>query len=144
MTELPPLMRDQRKIDADHLRLLGIFHFVAAGMTVLGIAFLCLHYAFMHAMMTDPQMWKHPSNGGPPPAEFLSIFVWFYVVMGTMLVIAGIANLLSGLFMQKRKNRVFSLIVAGFNILQFPFGTILGVFTIMVLLRDSVREAYAN
>jgi hypothetical protein len=31
MSELPPLPRDQRKIDADHLNLLAIFHFVGAG-----------------------------------------------------------------------------------------------------------------
>jgi hypothetical protein len=39
-TPLPPLPRDQRKIDADHLNLLAIFHFVGAGLAVLGILFL--------------------------------------------------------------------------------------------------------
>ncbi|PYV42168.1 MAG: hypothetical protein DMG06_14865 [Acidobacteria bacterium] len=31
MTELPPLLRDQRRIDAEHLKLLSIFHFVLSG-----------------------------------------------------------------------------------------------------------------
>lgn len=142
MSELPPLIRDQRKIDADHLRLLAVFHFVMAGLCVLGIGFLCLHYAFMHTMMTNPAMWKSPSSSGPSPAEFMAMFVWFYAVFGAVFLLAGIANLLSGLFLRKRKFRVFSLIVSGFNVLQFPFGTILGVFTMIVLLRDSVREVY--
>jgi hypothetical protein len=30
----PPLPRDQRKIDADHLNLPAIFHFVGAGLAV--------------------------------------------------------------------------------------------------------------
>ena len=55
MSELPPLPRDQRKIDADHLNLLAIFHFVGAGLALLGIAFLVTHYAFMHAMLTNPK-----------------------------------------------------------------------------------------
>jgi hypothetical protein len=38
---------------------------------------------------------------------------------------------------------MFSLVIAGLNCIQIPFGTALGVFTIIVLLRDSVREAYA-
>jgi len=37
---------------------------------------------------------------------------------------------------------MFSLIIAGINCVQFPFGTVLGVFTFVVLLRDSVRELY--
>jgi hypothetical protein len=32
---LPSLPCDQRKIDADHLNLLAIFHFVGAGLAVL-------------------------------------------------------------------------------------------------------------
>jgi hypothetical protein len=51
-------------------------------------------------------------------------------------------NLVSGLFIMRRKCRTFSMIVAGANCIQIPFGTVLGVFTLLVLLRDSVREAY--
>ena len=51
-------------------------------------------------------------------------------------------NLLSGIFIRKRKHHVFSLIVAGFNCLHFPLGTALGVFTFVVLLRDSVQNMY--
>lgn len=139
--ELPPLLRDQRKADAEHLKLLAIFHFVFAGLAVAGIGFLCLHYAFFSAVINNPAMWKD-QKGGPPPAEFFAIFKWIYLVFGTLLVLGGVANLLSGLFMRKRTARVFSLVIAGLNCLQFPFGTALGVFTFVVLLRDSVREAY--
>ena len=40
MKDLPQLPRDQRQIDAGHLKLLMIFHFVAAGLSVLGLLFL--------------------------------------------------------------------------------------------------------
>jgi len=144
MNELPPLMRDQRKTDLDHLRMLSIFHFVIAGLAIVGLGFLGLHYAFMHTFMTNPEMWKNQKGGGPPPEQFFAIFKWFYIVFGALLVAGGVANLLSGLFLRKRTNRVFSLIVAGVDCLQFPFGTALGVFTFIVLLRDSVREIYAT
>jgi len=35
-TPLPPLRRDQRKIDKNHLNQLAIFHFVGAGLAVPG------------------------------------------------------------------------------------------------------------
>ncbi len=142
MTDLPPLMRDQRKTDVDHLRLLAIFHFVVAGMAVVGLGFLALHFALMHTIMTNPEMWKNQKGGGPPPEQIFGIFRWFYFVFGTLLVAGGVGNLLSGWFIQRKKHRVFSLIVAGINCGQFPFGTVLGVFTLIVLLRDSVREVY--
>ena len=55
---------------------------------------------------------------------------------------AAIGNLLSGLYLRARKYRMFSIIVAALNCLQIPFGTVLGVFTIVVLVRESVRELY--
>jgi hypothetical protein len=59
-----------------------------------------------------------------------------------LLVIGSVCNLLSGLWIRARRNRVFSLVVAGINCFQVPLGTALGIFTIIVLMRDSVRELY--
>ena len=53
-------------------------------------------------------------------------------------------NVLSGLFLLKKRNRLFSLIIGGLNCLQIPFGTALGVFTLLVLSRDSVRHLYSG
>jgi hypothetical protein len=144
MSELPPLMRDQRKVDIDHLRLLAIFHFVVASLAVVGLGFLALHFAFMHAFIGNPDIWKNQKGAVPPLPEFFAIFKWFYGFFAAVLVSGGMGNLLSGLFIRGRKNRVFSLVVAGLDFLQFPFGTVLGVFTFLVLLRDSVRELYEN
>lgn len=141
MSELPPLLRDQRKVDADHLRLLAIFHYVMAGLALLGLGFLFLHYALMHFVMCNPEIWKN-QKGGPPPEQFFALFKWFYLVMGVLLVAGCVVNLLSGRFIGHKTHRMYSLIIAGINCLQFPFGTMLGVFTFVVLLRDSVREAY--
>lgn len=142
MNELPPLMRDQRKVDADHLRLLSIFHFVVAGLAVVGLGFLALHFAFLHAFLDNPDLWKNQKGAVPPPPQFFAMFKWFYAFFAAVLIAGGLGNLLSGLFIRQRKNRVFSLVVAGLDFLQFPFGTVLGVFTFLVLLRDSVRELY--
>lgn len=140
----PPL-RDlpNRQTDHEHLRLLAILHFVFAGLGLLGLGFLGLHYSLMHHFMAENPAWPQ-GHGGPLPAEFFAIFQWFYVGFGAILLIGMIANLLSAIFLQRRRHRQFSLVIAGINCLQIPFGTILGVFTIMVLMRPSVREAYAR
>jgi hypothetical protein len=138
MTELPPLLRDQRKVDAEQLNLLAIFHFVCVGLALVGLMFLGLHcLAFMTFIVNAPLEKK-----GAPPEAFLLIFKVFYAIGATIFFAFGIANLLSGLYLRARKHRMFSLVVAACNCLQIPIGTILGAFTIIVLSRDSVRELY--
>ena len=141
---LPPLPRDQRKIDADQLNLLAIFHFVGAGLAVLGILFLLLHYTFMHTIFANPEMWKNQKQPMPmPPEQLFTIMKWFYLAGAVWFVTSGILNLISGLCLRARKHRTFSLVVAGFNCLHIPLGTVLGIFTIIILNRESVREVYA-
>jgi len=124
MAEIPPLVRDQRKADADHLRLLSIFHYIGAGLATLGLGFLALHYLFLHAFLDNPDMWRNQKGGVPPPKEFFALFKWFYVIFGAWLVASGIANLLSGVFLGRRKHRTFSLVVAGINCVHIPLGTV--------------------
>ncbi|HTB82542.1 MAG TPA: hypothetical protein VK742_02710 [Candidatus Sulfotelmatobacter sp.] len=141
---LPPLPRDQRKIDADNLNLLAIFHFVGAALALVGILFLVAHYFLMHAVMTNPKMFENQKQPMPmTPEQMFAIFKWFYLAMGLWFVASAIMNLVSGLFLRARKNRTFSLVVAGIDCLHLPLGTVLGVFTLVVLSRESVKELYA-
>jgi hypothetical protein len=101
-----------------------------------------MHWFIMHSIMTNPALLKD-AKGGPPPTEIFAIFKWFYLFMGTMLCGAGLGNFLSGFCIIRRRARLFSMIVAGINCVGFPIGTTLGVFSFVVLLRESVVEVYA-
>lgn len=143
----PPILTsaagERQQVEDDvHMKLLSIFHFVVAGLALLGICFLFVHFLIMSSVFSSPTLWKSSKNMTPPPKEFFAIFIWFYFFVGAFLVSASVLNLLSGLFLRQRRHRVFSLVVAGLNCLHIPFGTILGIFTIMVLSRNSVREVY--
>jgi len=141
-------MRDQRIVDREHLQLLAIFHYVVAGLALLGTAFVFLHYMIMRTVFMNPQFWQKAQQNqpGPPfdPQGFFKIIVFVYLLFGLCFVLAAVANVLSGIFLSKRKNRMFSLVVAGLDCLQVPFGTLLGVFTIVVLVRPSVVELYES
>lgn len=141
MSQLPPLYRDQRLVDLGHLKWLAICHFLGAGLAVLGLLFLMLHFAIVQFVLSDPSIWQN-SSPGPPPASFIALFYVFYPVFGLVYLVSAVLNVLSGLFIQARKHRVFSLLVAGTNCFHAPLGTILGIFTFVVLLRGSVRELY--
>jgi len=141
----PPLIKaDQHEKDTEHIKLLSVFHFLISGLAIVEIGFLVLHHFMMDQLFSNPDLWKSGRNDALPPKEFFEIFKWFYVFMGVALIVGATLNLVSGLFLRQRKHRMFCLVVAGLNCFQFPFGTALGVFTIMVLIRDSVRRTYAS
>lgn len=136
-----PRAAQERKKDADHLRALAICHFVMAGLAALGIGFLALHYNLMSSVLQEPGMFGQGEEAAQARSLFAA-FQWFYVIFGIFLAAGATLNLLSGLWIRARRRRLFSLVVAGLNCLQMPLGTILGVFTFIVLLRDSVRALY--
>ena len=131
----------QQRKDIEHLRVLAIFHFVSAGLALAGLCFIGMHYLIFRSIFMDPAMFAN-AKGGPPPREIFEIFKIFYVVASVWFVLSGIGNVLSAIYLRQRRNRTFSMVVAGFNCLYMPLGTVLGVFTFVVLGRDSVIELY--
>jgi hypothetical protein len=135
----------QEIIDAEHLKMLSIFHYIVAGLALIGLLFLCLHFLVMTAVFANPVIWNsHKNYPGPPPAAFTFFLTIFYLFIGGWLAASGALNLLSANFLRQRRHRTFSLVVAALNCLHIPFGTILGVFTMLVLSRPSVSAKYAN
>ncbi len=92
-----------------------------------------------------------PSATAPPaasasaafPKEIMPVLMIFYVVISCILIALCVCNVLSGRYISKRTNRLFSFIIAGINCMQFPLGTALGVFTFIVLTRENVKMAYS-
>ncbi|HWB60657.1 MAG TPA: hypothetical protein VG733_14275 [Chthoniobacteraceae bacterium] len=145
-TTPPPIPNRAWTKDAEHVKLISIFHFVLAGLMLLGLLTMILQISMMHDMFENPAFWQqNPAfqhQPPPPPKEFFVFFKLMMAVMGTLNVIAGALNVISGFCIRKRKGRMFTFIVAGIDCLLLPFGTVLGIFTFVVLTRPSVRAMY--
>ena len=143
----PPVPPHLLKRDQEHLRLLAIFHFVGAALSALGIGFLFLHYTFMSKIFANPEMWEQGS-ATPPPEEFIALFeqvmVWFYVGFGIISLAQFFLSLASGFFLLKRRHRVFCMVAGAIDCLNMPLGTILGIFTLIVLNRSSVHRLFES
>ena len=138
------MYRDQQMIDTEHLKLLSIFHFIGAGLAVLGLLFLFVHFTIMRTVFTNPHIWQNshqPASTMPPP-EIIGFFKWFYLAAALWMIASFVLNLLSGLFLRAGKHRGFSIVVAGLNCVHMPLGTALGICTIIVLMRPSVQNWY--
>jgi hypothetical protein len=119
-----------------------VLHFVGAGLGLIGLAFVFLHFALFKAVFNNPEVWKNTPN--PPPAGLFDMFRWIYLVLGGWYLTSLVLNFLAGFYLRARKHRTFCFVVAAFNCLHIPLGTILGIFTIIVLVRDSVRVAFQS
>jgi hypothetical protein len=142
---IAPLNDRQQIIDGEHIRLLSFFHFIVAGLALVGMGFLCLHFLFIRTFFANPQLWAPSRNAPPPmPANIMVFLNGFYLFFGFVLATACVLNVFAGLFLRQRNHRIFCMVVAGLNCLQIPFGTALGIFTLMVLSRNSVRESFPD
>ena len=130
-------------IDTEHLRLLAIFHFVAAALSLVGVGFSSLYFVMFQAIFSNPEIWAQ-SQQGPPPAELMTVFRYFLALFIGWFLVSCVGNLLSGLFLRARRHRTFSMVIAAINCLHIPIGTMLGIFTFIVLGRDSVRKLYMD
>jgi len=82
-----------------------------------------------------------------PGNEFPPVVGWMMIVMGSAFIVGGwtLASLVfaAGRCLARRRRRMFCMVIAGIMCVFSPFGTILGVFTIVVLVRPSVRALFA-
>jgi hypothetical protein len=130
--------------DKEHLRLLSIFHYIVGALAALFSVFPLL-YAGMGALFIWASQHPNPKQTGEPPPEFLG---WIFIALGSFLFLLGIAMatciLMAGRSLDKRMRYWFAFIVACIECIFIPFGTILGVFTIIVLSRDSVKTLFST
>jgi hypothetical protein len=128
--------------DEQQLKLLSIFHYVMAGLMALMGCLPIVHFMVGGVMLFAPLASGDPETGAPSA-----------VVGGVFMLIAGVVMIsiwtvavciaTAGRFLAQRRRRVFCMVVAGVTAAMCaPLGTVLGVFTIIVLQRPSVIQAF--
>jgi hypothetical protein len=128
--------------DAEQLNLLAIFHYVVAGLAAL-FSFLPLLYTTVGLIFIFAARHGTAKPGEELPPECLG---WIFAVLGLALFVIGIAMaiciLIAGRSLALRKRYSLALVTACVECLFVPFGTILGVFTIVALSRGSVKALF--
>ena len=127
-------------LDNEHLRLLSIFHFIMGGLSALFACIPIIYVVLGVLFLLSPHAFGEGPNQPPP---FLG---WFFLLMGGFFMCFGwtcaILILLAGRCIARRKRHTYCFVVACLECLWVPFGTCLGVFTILVLNRPSVKALF--
>jgi len=158
----PPIPTDETIITCERLRLLAWGYYISGG---LGALFACLFlvYALMFGAMSFIPESEWESNGtkleekqsrsgqiesrsqpnrrndAPPVMVFrvIAVGMVFMTLFGWVL---GGLTAYAGYCIVKRKHRMFTNIMAGYNVIWIPYGTILGVLTFIAInSKEAVR-----
>ena len=146
LTGLPPVQPPRPasgwspEQDLEHLRLLSIFHYLVAALVALFALFPVIHLVAGFAALAS-------SVSSPPEDAFPGLFVggFFILFAGTWILLGtamAVCLLLAGRYLSEQTHYTFCLVTAGIACAFMPLGTVLGVFTLLVLLRPSVRARF--
>jgi hypothetical protein len=120
---------------ARHLPVLSVLWLVYSAFTLIGAGVL-----FVLAM-TIFGPWSHLQTQPDVPVRFLHVL---FIFLGTLLLFKAIASLAAGIGLLQRQPwaRTLVLVLAFISLLNVPFGTAVGIYTIWVLMSPKAAEEY--
>jgi hypothetical protein len=134
------IVPDPVQVLSNHVRVLGIlwlvysiFHIVMAAWT------LAFSHYFLPAMQ---DAFSHSNIPFPFPIfRFMHVFYALTAIYG---VATGILGIFAGaaLLQRKRTARVLAIVAAFICVISIPFGTAIGVYTLVILLPGHAARAY--
>jgi hypothetical protein len=134
----------QAMVDEEHLKLLSLGYIISAATTaffsLFGLMYMVMGI-FVGAVVSHAKAAGTSTTQGPP-----AFMGWFMGAMGfgifLFTVALAAAKLRTAFCIKRRRSRTFCMVVAGIGCLGIPYGTILGVFSFIVLGRDSVARTF--
>jgi predicted nucleic acid-binding Zn ribbon protein len=129
-----PVGYPRRSRVQEHVRLLAILWFAFSALnTLFGVILIILaNTLFLHL---------HDMGAPEAPTAFLHPLI---MVLGVFVIAKGIAGFLTGWGLLNREPwaRIGTLILAFVSLINPPFGTALGIYTLWVLLPARAEEEY--
>ena len=145
--------------DASHLQILAICHYILAGMTAIGGVMTTLWIFIMKKIILDNdgsfgatqtpqqqqamnQFRKLIDEGFGGQQAFENMVALMIIMVAVVLALHVFVTFLVGYCIQIRKQWLAIIIFEAMNLLSFPFGTALSVFTMVVLFKPQVKALF--
>jgi len=127
------------KQNGDMLSVVSIFHFVLGSFQML-FSLTGLVYVAVGAAMASGAM--ESAKGNPPPPELGWVFGGFGVVFVLVFLTVGFLTVRAGVSIRRRRRRTFCMVIDSILCLMVPFGTIVGVFGLVLLTKSETAEEF--
>jgi len=135
----------QAIVDDEHLRLLAIAHYISGGLCIAFASMFIFHFVLFFFFAANPDFFPpgDRAHSGPGPGLFraFAIAIGVFILLGWSF---GALTIYVGRCIKRRAHHTLALVVACVNLLFIPIGTLLGIATIVVLVRPSVKALYTE
>lgn len=129
-------------VDRSHLKILSICYWIWGALLLLislvSLIYIGLGVAFLNGSMNST---TRPGTAPPPPEVG-----WFFIILGLVVLlfgqVTGWLNILVGFSLKNQRRWLLCNVVAGLNCISIPFGTLLGIFSFVVLGRPAVKQQF--
>lgn len=128
--------------DISYLNLLSLFHFIVAGIAGL---FSCLPLVNLLIGIPTLRYVPYALSQGEYFSQYTLTPLMFILLPTGMAVIGwmfAIAVALNGYYIKNRKWLKYCMIMSGIETIFTPFGTALGVFTIILLTKPNIKNLF--
>lgn len=124
------------------LRLLSIGYFIQGGVVsfyaLLGLVYTLFMGAIFTAMLKNAP--ANPHRQIPP--QLLPILGIVFTFLLLIVVAGAVCLIVAGVSLRSHRHRTFVFVMGVLSCLAVPYGTVLGIFTIIVLQRPSARALF--
>lgn len=139
----PARADDQSQLDA-----LGIAHYVVGAVGVLFACMPLIHMGIGLSVILNKGPVAADMNTAPNMPLTPEMFGWLFFLLGAFFFLIGqtiaICLILAGRYLRRRTHYMFCFVVACVACIAFPIGTALGVFSLIVLNRPSVKVIFGE
>lgn len=131
--------------DEEHLRLLKLGYYVLAGITGLFSFFPAVAFGILGGIFSSGAIPVSQQSGGKgDPRVFGTIMLVFAAFAFVAGALGSLAAFITARGLRDHRRRTFCFVVAICTCLYVPWGTLIGVCTILVLNRPSVKMLFSG
>lgn len=127
-----------------HITLVGILNIVYESLALIGAFVLfaiAIGFRYFFGLISRC---SHNAMDDIPPGV-LDIVPFILTVIGILILVFSIIGIIGAIGVIKRKEwgRIIMLVISFFNLIHIPLGTVLGVYSIWVLLNDETIRLFS-
>ncbi len=143
VSRYPPEQPERNANVEKHIKLVGILNIVYRSLILLGGLVLIVLAAVFNRLI-DFLIRIGSIHLYEIPHEILSIVPIILLLIALCMIVVSIVGIIGAIGVLKKKEwgRIVLLVVSFFNLLRIPLGTVLGVYSIWVLLNDEIIRIF--
>lgn len=122
------------------LKLLAIGYYIQGGLFAAYTLLATLYFCFLGAVFSN----LPSANGNNLPPAAIHVLAGIFGVIVLLGLAYAVLQFLAAYWLTRRRARVYTLVIAALNCFCVPYGTVLGIFTFLVLQRPSAKQLFSG